>query len=439
MSDKVQYEKRVALLDAYNHGSLAREVVTVKGSSLIPRPVQWLFYEWLAKGKFHILAGAPGVGKTTVAMAFAATVSSGGIWPNGERCAVGNVLIWSGEDDVADTLCPRLLAMGGNPDNVYFVTGMREGTESLAFDPAQDMPLLTAECARIGNVSLIIVDPCSTTIQGDSHKNSEARKGLQPLVDLAESVYCAVLGITHFSKGGAGGDPTQRVIGSVAFAAVARVVLVAAKSKNSEGRETRLLCRSKSNIGADEGGYEYELEQIELSQFLGVQGSRILWGSAVVGTARELLKEPETESVTTAMDEAKVFLLDLLDVGRMSAKVVLEQAHGAGISKNTLYKAKTSLGILPKKGGMNEGWYWQLPGGLKAEDPQENAKIPIQNIRVSSRNDGDLRVLSNSDKDTLYKIYMAHYCVCKICIVGEENGNRCEQGADLWLAYQGNR
>jgi hypothetical protein len=76
---------------------------------------------------------------------------------------------------------------------------------------------------------------------------------------------------------------------------------------------------------------------------------------------------------------------------------------------------------------------------LKAEDPQENAKIPIQNIRVSSRNDGDLRVLSNSDKDTLYKIYMAHYCVCKICIVGEENGNRCEQGADLWLAYQGNR
>jgi putative DNA primase/helicase len=61
-----------------------------------------------------------GTGKTTIAMKMAATVSTGGAWSDGSRCAPGNVIIWSGEDDPTDTLVPRLIASGADRTRVRF-------------------------------------------------------------------------------------------------------------------------------------------------------------------------------------------------------------------------------------------------------------------------------------------------------------------------------
>ena len=38
-------------------------VVLTCGADLTPEPVQWLWPDWLALGKFHLLAGAPGQGE----------------------------------------------------------------------------------------------------------------------------------------------------------------------------------------------------------------------------------------------------------------------------------------------------------------------------------------------------------------------------------------
>ena len=156
-------------------------VVLVNGADLTPEPIAWLWPEWLALGKMHLLAGAPGQGKTTIAIGFAATVTIGGRWPDGSRCDPGNVLIWSGEDDPADTLLPRLLAAGGDRSRIYFVQGSRINGELLSFDPARDMQALETQAERIGNVRLIIVDPVVSAVTGDSHKNTETRRALQPL------------------------------------------------------------------------------------------------------------------------------------------------------------------------------------------------------------------------------------------------------------------
>ena len=194
-------------------------------------------------------------------MAMAATVSMGGKWADGSKCEAGRVLIWSGEDDPADTLAPRLLAAGANVQRCSYLTGKRsKDGQAQPFDPAHDMPQLEAALRKMGGVDLLVIDPVVSAITGDSHKNAEVRRGLQPVLDLAAAQKCAVLGITHFSKGGQGADPTQRVIGSVAFSAVARVVLVAAKAKDKEGKEVRILARSKANIADDSGGFEYYLE-----------------------------------------------------------------------------------------------------------------------------------------------------------------------------------
>ena len=340
-------------------------VVLTCGTELTPEPVRWLWPNWLALGKFHLLAGAPGQGKTTIAMSLAATVTIGGRWPDGTRCKAGNVLIWSGEDDPADTLLPRLLAAGADRARCFFISGSRVAGEVQTFDPAQDIPRLLEAIKQIGGVKMLVVDPVVSAVTGDSHKNTEVRRALQPLVDLAAACQCVLLGITHFSKGGQGSDPSQRVIGSVAFTAVARVVLVAAKVKSEDGEDTRILARSKSNIGPDDGGFQYHLEQIEVDAFPGIEAARIAWGKSVNGNASQLLTDPNESSAdgeeeSSARDSAEDFLKELLKDGPAPTKHVETEAKAAGISWATVRRASNALMV--KKQKSDGKYYWSLPG-----------------------------------------------------------------------------
>ncbi len=377
-----------------HHRNAPDGVVLTCGSDLTPAPVRWLWPNWLALGKVHILAGAAGVGKTTMALAFKATVTIGGRWPDGSRCEPGNVLIWSGEDDVADTLLPRLLAAGADRARCFFVSGARVDGEVLPFDPARDMGQLLAAVEKIGGIKLLIVDPVVSAVTGDSHKNTEVRRALQPLVDLAAACDCALLGITHFSKAGQGTDPTLRVIGSVAFGAVARVVLVAAKVKGEDGTDRRILARSKSNIGPDDGGFEYHLEQIEVDAFPGIEASRIAWGKAVEGSARELLIDPNDEADEAPRDGATDFLKEVLKDGPMPTKAVKAEALESGHTWRTVRRAADELMVIKKKGGMTEGWYWQLP-----KVSTKNAKVSKVGEWTSSAPSAPSERLESSDME----------------------------------------
>ena len=357
-------------------GEYERGVNLVCAANITPEPIGWLWNGWLAAGKLHIFGGAPGTGKTTISMGLAATVTTGGRWPDGSRSHAGNVVIWSGEDDPGDTLIPRLLLSGADLSRTYFVTGIREGNERRSFDPARDMELLKRKMLEISNVRLLIVDPIVSAIVGDSHKNAEVRRGLQPLVDLAASMNCALLGITHFSKGTTGRDPVERLTGSLAFGALARVVLVAAKhqEEGEDGRTVRLFCRAKSNISPDDGGFEYDLNQSELREYPGIFASSVLWGNPVEGAARELLANADAtgdDGEGGTLADAKRFLTDLLSDGAMKAGEVFKEADNAGYSKRSIQRAANAIKVERRKDGMRGGWTWRL--APKMPDMPEDA------------------------------------------------------------------
>lgn len=165
------------------------------------------------------------------------------------------------------------------------------------FDPANDIVRLRETASEIGGVSLLMLDPIVSAVKGDMHKANDVRRALQGVVDFAEQNLCAVVGISHFAKGGAGSSPADRVIGSQAFSALARTVLVAAKQEDSD---QRVLARAKSNIGADEGGVSYTIEPCDIGD--GIEATRVVWGAAIEGSAREILGEAEASSDEEAQD-----------------------------------------------------------------------------------------------------------------------------------------
>lgn len=382
-----------------------------RADTVQPIPIRWLWHGWLARGKLHILGGAAGTGKTTIAIALAATVTIAGRWPDGAQAPRGNVAIWSGEDDFADTLVPRLIAAGADRSRVHLVSAVMEGNERRAFDPATDMPALERALANIGDVRLLVVDPVVSAVAGDSHKNAEVRRGLQPLADLASKLDCALLGITHFSKGTAGREPLERVTGSIAFGAVARVVMVAAKKKADDDADpVRLFARAKSNIGRDDGGFTYDLQQCELDRHPGLFASRVEWGEAVEGTARALLAEAEADERDEdggTRGDARDFLRDLLADGPLPTKAIKGDADGAGFSWRTIRRAQSDLGIVAKKEGGRFGstakqqWVWCLPDGSESLKVATNAEGVHQKRVDTFRESGHLQASEADDEAEL--------------------------------------
>ena len=172
------------------------------------------------------------------------------------------------------------------------------------------------------------------------------------------------------SKGTSGRDPVERLTGSLAFGAVARIVLVVAKQQEhgEDGRIKRIFLRAKSNIGPDDGGFEYEFLQGELIDHPGISTSSIKWLKPIKGSAQELLTKAEkvcTNMRQGSKEDAMCFLSELLSDGPLPASFIKEQCMKAGYSMATINRGKTALEInVVKEGGSfgsnGQQWIWQL-------------------------------------------------------------------------------
>lgn len=337
-------------------GLITNGLEVVRACDIQPEPISWLWKEWLALGKLHLLAGLPGQGKTTIAMSLCSTVSGGGLWPDGTNSKAGSVLIWSAEDDLSNVLIPRLAA-SGDLSRCRFITGTRIADELRSFDPARDIAELERYAQTMGDIKLLVLDPIVTVVSGDSHNNNDVRRSLQPLVDFAMRWNVAILGLTHLSKGSAGADPVLRVIGSVGFVAVARAVFLVQKLRQSDGVERGVFVKAKANASTSDGGFSYAIEKVVLDEK--VETTRIRWGEALRGSAAELLGE-DSEKNSEQFALMKALQMELED-GPIPATRIMESLKELGFSESQIKRASMKLGVRKEKQGMLGPWTWSLP------------------------------------------------------------------------------
>jgi AAA domain-containing protein len=228
-------------------------VILKRGNELTMEKIDWFWPGWLGRGKFHLLAGNKGAGKSTVLFDLMARLTAVTTWPDNTQVPKpgADVMVWSGEDGIRDTILPRFVAAGGDRARIYFPTETMEDGANRPFDPSTDIEALTIASEGLTSLGMVMIDPVVLALpnRADSHKNAEARRGLQPLVDFAEKRRIAVVGITHFTKGTHDRDPVERVTGSLAFGALPRCIWGA--SADEDGNQRRLV-RVASNINRAE-------------------------------------------------------------------------------------------------------------------------------------------------------------------------------------------
>jgi hypothetical protein len=310
----------------------AARPVLVRVSDVIPRPIRWLWPSRIAYGKLSIIAGEPGLGKSQLTMYLAAAVTKGGgqWWPDcPDHIEPANVIILSAEDDVADTIRPRLEAAGADLSRVTILSAIRkEGdTGERGVNIGEDAVHIAEAIEHVGNVGLIIIDPVSAYLgRMSGNNNVEVRFALAPVQHLAMKHGPAVVAVSHLNKPNAGGtNALHRVTGSGAFSAAARAVFLVVPQPDSE---QRLFLPGKNNLGREQMGLVFSVEERDTPS--GIRAPAIRWtGESVTMTADEALAAvahgPEEQG---ALAEAKDFLLDLLTAGPIPRKE-LEKAQTA--------------------------------------------------------------------------------------------------------------
>jgi len=93
------------------------QVETTTITEIAEERVEFLTFPYIPLGKLSLITGDPNVGKTHIALAMAAAVTTGEPLPwEAERGRVepSNVIFQSMEDGYGDTIKPRLLRLGAD-------------------------------------------------------------------------------------------------------------------------------------------------------------------------------------------------------------------------------------------------------------------------------------------------------------------------------------
>jgi AAA domain len=331
----------------------------VKASAVKSRMVEFLpgWDPYISIGHQTLLAGDPGVGKSTIAVALAAHVSRLG----------RNAVIMSAEDDHETKLRPLLEKMGADLDRCIL-----QPIESAQVLNEQGLDKLDRAIAEYDPL-LVTIDPVTYFLGGDKdmHRANEVRDVMKELSARAAMHQIAVVPLMHLNKGS--GKALYRILGSIDFPAVARSALLVGRVEDEPDRG-RVLLHIKSNVGelGDAKGFDLVRDPSDKHRLpIFKWQDTDLTEADITGSGSSAGRPPAQIST------AKGIMVGMLKHGPQDAAVVKAAVLGAGVSERTLQRAvKEVVDIeqtFPGGGGSKSVWKLKLLDSNDRPDPDETA------------------------------------------------------------------
>ena len=342
-----------------------------KMSEIEPKPVNWLWEDYMAKGTFTLITGEPDLGKSQITLSLTAIVTTGGIWPlGGKRCKEGDVILLSAEDSPEHTIRTRLEANGANLSKVHLLDGIRKSdsnSDCKLFNLKSNLNELETMINDIKGVSMIVIDPLSAFIAGvDSYKNTDVRSMLAPLSKLAEKYDIAIVGVEHPPKS-SNGKAINQVGGSKAFIAAARSAYLVSKDPQDEKRS--LFLRIKNNLTSHSVGISFRLEEVILPTG---EISKVVWGDEPVKiTADEVLAYYNRTEFQHGKESRTKWLQEELADGPKKVTDVVKEAQKQGISEKKLRNLRDKMCIESNKTSFKGGYEMSLPDSSNIQEPED--------------------------------------------------------------------
>jgi len=327
--------------------------------------VRWLWPGRIPRGKVTVLDGDPGTGKSTLTLTIAAKVTTGSPFPDGARPERGDVILLSAEDDIGDTIRPRLEAAGADLARCWVLPDVHPEVEPgkrLKEPPPPRPPELPADLPLLENLvkskvaALVIIDPIAAFLSGavDMHRDQDVRRALAPMVYMAARTGTAVVIVRHMNKGQ--GTALYRGSGSIGIVGAARSGLLVAPDPDDDSR--RILASSKSNLAKEPDALAYRIVEDER---YGV--ARVVWDGTSRHRANDLVRPRVDEDEAPALAEAVRVLKEILADAPLSAGNVKKLAAQAGVAERTLHRARQALGVTTRRQGFGQGavYVWAMP------------------------------------------------------------------------------
>jgi hypothetical protein len=352
-------------------------------ASVLPESIAWLWPGRIPLGRLTLLVGDPGLGKSLLTLDVAARLTTAAPWPddarglaspnpqsenpNPQSSSPASVLLLSAEDNLSDTVLPRLLAAGADPARVVAIPSQ---VSRYADDPGsslvirRDLQNIRRLLEEMSDCRLLVVDPVSAYLTGEASSNGAVRLLLAPLAQLAHDLNIAVVAVSHLRK--RQGPAIYSTLGSLTFVSAARAAWLVARDNANLDR--RLLLPIKNNLASTTAhGLAFQIESRATAPIL-------RWHSDPVtidadAALRGIPGRPRSER-----DDAVSWLQERLANGPLQARKIQEEAEAHGIRLITLRRAFRELNGQAVRVGQGEliGWFWRLPGS-KTNSSSENS------------------------------------------------------------------
>ena len=297
------------------------------------RQAEYLIEPYLPLDAITILAGVAGMGKTWLALKWAADISTGRATKGGTP---GLVYYFTQENDPHIVLSPRLESLGADPENIVIMQQMAD-TPALTMCDAR----LDALASRPGcRPSLVVFDPIQSYLEKHANMNQAAdvRPMMDHLANFAARYHCAVMLVSHISKPNlSGGSASDRILGSSDFRNAARSIIFV--GCDPDDRSLRVFAQDKSSLGPPGPSRKFSIHDggVEIMDECNLTADEILRAQAGGNT-----RGPEP-----VVGNRAVALLGELtnNTGWVKTSIAIADAKKEVISESILRKAAKKMGL----------------------------------------------------------------------------------------------